>query len=337
MYGYSIGISVISIMLAAGGIIFGLGYAFDNRKLKDFGRGELIESIINAAILVAIIAIFMPGGMVTGITNSIAYGITGNACTGSVNYSYPICFAENYLVGLSSVSIGGQSYPSLLELSSASLLSISGLYAVAGLVSSLHLSIGVASISFSSLFKPFLMQLGDIIELLTLSLFSILLQYSVIKVISYVAVPVLLPIGMVLRTLYFTRRLGGAIMAIAISLFIILPMSYILDASIVQNYSQTSTAQFVSATESSLHQLYGSNSSKSGNYTSTGLDTVISDASSVISTAENSLLSIFRGIVIIVVEVIILPIFSLILTAISAREFARILGTEVTFSKFDVF
>ncbi|MEM3883634.1 MAG: hypothetical protein QXT94_01725 [Methanothrix sp.] len=338
MYGYEIGITIVSIMLAVGGIIFGLGFAFDNKKLKDFGRNELIESFINAAILGILIILFLPGGFVTGITNSIAYGVSGNsvnACTGPYNYSYAICFSEGYLMGLSGVTINGHQYPSLFDLSSGSLLAISSLYAVAGLISSLHLSIGLASISFNNLFKPFLMQLGDIIELLTLSVFSIFLQYSVIKVISYVAIPVLLPLGMVLRTLYLTRRLGGAIMAIAISLFVVLPMSYMLDASMVQSYSQTSTLQLITATKSSLNGLYSYNQSSQPSKES--ISSIFSNASSILSSSENSILYVFRQVVLIVVEVIMFPIFSVILTIISAREFARILGTEVSFSRFDVF
>ncbi len=338
MYGYEIGITIVSIMLAVGGIIFGLGFAFDIKKLKDFGRNELIESFINAAILGILIILFLPGGFVTGITNSIAYGISGNfgnACAGPYNYSYAICFSEGYLMGLSGVTINGHQYPSLFDLSSGSLLAISGLYAVAGLVSSIHLSIGVASISFNSLFKPFLMQLGDIIELLTLSVFSVFLQYSVIKVISYVAIPVLLPLGMVLRTLYLTRRLGGAIMAIAISLFVVLPMSYMLDASLIQSYSQASTSQFITSTESSLNGLYSYNQSTV--LSKESVSSIFSDASSILSSSENSILYVFREVVLIVVEVIMFPIFSVILTVISAREFARILGTEVSFSRFDVF
>jgi hypothetical protein len=238
-------------------------------------------------------------------------------------------------MGLSGVTINGHQYPSLFDLSSGSLLAISGLYAVAGLVSSIHLSIGVASISFNSLFKPFLMQLGDIIELLTLSVFSVFLQYSVIKVISYVAIPVLLPLGMVLRTLYLTRRLGGAIMAIAISLFVVLPMSYMLDASLIQSYSQASTSQFITSTESSLNGLYSYNQSTV--LSKESVSSIFSDASSILSSSENSILYVFREVVLIVVEVIMFPIFSVILTVISAREFARILGTEVSFSRFDVF
>jgi hypothetical protein len=179
------------------------------------------------------------------------------------------------------------------------------------------------------------MQLGDIIELLTLSVFSVFLQYSVIKVISYVAIPVLLPLGMVLRTLYLTRRLGGAIMAIAISLFVVLPMSYILDASLVQSYSQTSTSQLIASTESGLNGLYSYNKSTVPN--SESVSSIFSDASSILSSSENSILYVFRQVVLIVVEVIMFPIFSVILTVISAREFARILGTEVSFSRFDVF
>ncbi len=338
MYGYEIGITIVSIMLAAGGIIFGLGFAFDNKKLKDFGRNELIESFINAAILGILIILFLPGGFVTGITNSIAYGASGNsanACTGPYNYSYAICFSEEYLMGLSGVTINGHQYLSLFDLSSGSLLALSSLYAVAGLISSIHLSIGLASISFGSLFKPFLMQLGDMIELLTLSVFSVFLQYSVIKVISYVAIPVLLPLGMVLRTLYLTRRLGGAIMAIAISLFVVLPMSYVLDASMAQSYSQTSTVQLVNSMESSLNGLYSYNQSVQPSKGS--ISSIFSNASSILSSSESSILYVFRQVVLIVVEVIMFPVFSVILTIISAREFARILGTEVSFSRFDVF
>jgi len=336
MYGYDIGISVVSIMLAVGGIILGLGFVFDNRRLKDFGRNELTESIINGAILGILVALFIPGGLITGLTNSIAYGVTGNVCSGAYSYSYAICFSENYLMGVSGVSINGSSYPSLFEVSSASLLAISGLYAVAGLISSIHLSIGIASISFSSLFKPFLMQLGDVIELLTISVFSIFLQYSIIKVISYVAVPVLLPIGMVLRTLYFTRRLGGAIMAIAISLFVVLPMSYILNASLLQSYNQASYSQLISSITTRLNSLTSYNQPSIINNKTT-LNSIFSGVSSVISSSENSLLYIFRGVIIIVVEVILFPMLSVILTIISAREFARILGTEISFSRFDVF
>jgi hypothetical protein len=334
MYGYAIGISVVSIMLAIGGIILGLGFALDNRRMKDFGRNELMESFVNAAILGVLVALFMPGGLIAGITNSISYGVTGNSCSGS--YSYAICFSENYLMGASGVLIDGNNYPSLFEVSSASLLAVSGLYSIAGLISSIHLSIGIASISFTNLFKPFLMQLGDVIELLTLSVFSIFMQYSVIKVISYVAVPVLLPIGMVLRTLYFTRRLGGAIMSIAISLFVVLPMSYLLNASMLQSYNLSSTSQFISSMTTGLNSLSSYNQSSIEN-NKISVNSLFSSASSILAASENSILYVFRQIMIIVVEVILFPVFSIILTVISAREFARIFGTEVSFSRFDIF
>ena len=49
MLGYSIAVSVIAIMISVGGIVFGLGYAFDNNRLKMFGRDELVQSFINGA------------------------------------------------------------------------------------------------------------------------------------------------------------------------------------------------------------------------------------------------------------------------------------------------
>ncbi len=331
MYAYEIGIAVVSIMLAVGGIVFGLGYSFDNKRLKDFGSREILESLINGAIIGVLIIAFAQNGIFTGIINSVAYPISGYSC-GSAGYNYAICFAENYMMGLGVVKIQGSAYPSLFEVSSGMLLTISGTYAFVGLISSLQFSIGLASISLSSIFHPLLMQLNSIMQVLTLSIFSLYIQYTIIKVVSAVAVPIMLPVGIVLRTFYFTRRLGGAIMAISISLFAILPLTYVFDASIANSYSSSVASNLSSTMDSMLVNLTSTSTLKSVSYNS-----LLNLISSILKEAENSVISLFDELAMLVVQTVFFPILSVILTIISARELARVMGTEVSFSKFDVF
>ena len=47
--------------------------------------------------------------------------------------------------------------------------------------------------------------------------------------------------------------------------------------------------------------------------------------------------SIVDYLALLIVEVVFLPLLSIILTIISARELARIMGSEISFGRFDVF
>lgn len=340
---YSIAIVLIAIMLSIAGMILGLGFALDDRKLKEFGKAEIYQCIINGIIVGSLIFAFSQYGIVNLLINNIVGGAhLGATCEGSMSSNYAICFAYNYLVGLQPVTINNVAYPTLIDTSVGLLVPISTLYAGLGLLSSIKLSLGIISIGFNSMLKPLLTGLDYIIEILTAAIISIEVQGVLLKFISVIAIPVLLPIGIVLRTLYVTRRLGGAIMAIAIGLFAVFPLTYVLNAELASTYLTTinnSTVSNFILNASNTNQYIINKATQIG---------ITKNNSSIVSYflgAINGLVSGFQGflntltnfVAIIVIQVFFLPIFSIILTAISIRELARILGSEISFGKLYFF
>ena len=166
-----------------------------------------------------------------------------------------------------------------------------------------------------------------------------------LKFISMVAIPILLPIGIVLRTVYVTRRLGGAIMAISIGLFAVFPLTYVLNASLASSYltglNNGTISNFITIETSANNNLitkatqinssvgFGQASGIVASFTA-GIDELVVGFEGFI----NQLTSI---IALIIIEVFFLPVFSLILTAISIRELARILGSEISFGRLYIF
>ena len=71
-WAYEISLGLIAIMLAVSGMILGLGYATDDKKLKEFGREELLQSLINGAIVGALLVAFGSGGFFTVLINAIS-------------------------------------------------------------------------------------------------------------------------------------------------------------------------------------------------------------------------------------------------------------------------
>ncbi len=340
MLGYGIAVGVIAIMIAVGGIIYGLGYAMDSRKLKEFGMTELQQSLINGVIVGVLVAAFAPGGLMAGIINNVVGSTApGLSCSALTSTNMAICFASSYLVGLRPITINGAAYPSLLEDTLLLLVPLSITYTVIGLVSSLTLSVGVASISLSSVFHPLLAQLGYVIEALTFALTGIYAQSALLDVIAVIAVPVMLPVGIVLRTFYFTRRLGGAIMAIAIGLFAVFPLTYLFAAQIASGFSSTVgnvTTSDMLAGATVLEK--GVLSSATSNSTAGGLmHLAFSEGAAAVKSLEAMMQSVVEAIAALIVEVFFIPVLSISLTIISVRELARILGSEVSFGKFDMF
>ena len=340
MLGYSIAIGIVAIMLGIGGIAYGLGYSLDDRRLKAFGRDEILQSLVNGVIVGSLFLFFSPGGLGVSIVNSLVSGSgAGASCQGLMSSNYAICFAHNYLVGIAPVSMGGRQYPSLLEDTLGLLVPTSAAYVTLGLIASVRLGVGVASVSLSAVLTPLLSQAGFIITALTMALMSIYVQSALLGVVAAVAMPLLLPVGIVLRTFYPTRRLGGAVIAIAVGLFTVFPLSYLLDAQITSSYSyglnQTMLGSFSIQAGSLKDSITGQGSS--GQPSNGIIQSLLSGASQLSSSFEGVLNLMVDEVAMLVVQVFFFPVFSVILTVTSIRELARVLGSEVSLGKFDIF
>jgi hypothetical protein len=151
-----------------------------------------------------------------------------------------------------------------------------------------------------------------------------------------------MPIGITLRCLYFTRKLGGAILAITIGLFAILPMTYVLDATIINSYAISFNPSTVTLATSNATQLQGSllnglTSYQSGTTNSTSTSNYITSIiSSFVGGIRQFLSGLANFVAIIIIQAFLMPAFSIILTAVSIRELARILGAEINLNKMSL-
>lgn len=341
---YSIAVALIAIMLSIAGMVLGIGYAIDDKKLKEFGKSEIYQAVISGVIVGTLIVAFSTGGFFNLMINNIAGGASVSAsCEQALSGNYAICFAYNYLVGLQPVTINGASYPTLIDTSVALLTPLSIFYTGLGLLSSIKLSIGIVSIGFSSALTPILSALNYIIEILTAAIISIEVQGILLKFIAIVAIPVLLPIGIVLRTVYVTRRLGGAIMAIAIGLFAVFPLTYVMNASLATTYLgsiNNGTINTFLTTEIAANGKIVTKATELGSIgnNTNGILGYFTGAINALAEGLGTFMNELTNIVaLIVIEVFFLPVFSLILTAISIRELAKILGSEISFGRLYLF
>jgi len=341
---YGIAVSVIAIMLSVSGIILGIGYSLDDKRLKEFGREELVQSLINGAIVGALVVAFVPGGFFNQLINSTVGSASVTAtCQGFMQANYAICFAYNYLVGISPVTINGTSYPSLADLTFGMLATLSTSYTALALLSSIKIGAGVVSITLSGVLNPLLTQLGYLVNAVTAMVVSIEVQGMLLSFIAAIAIPVLLPVGLVLRSAVVTRRLGGTIIAMAIGLFAIFPTTYLFNAELLNSYSSTITDPSLSligsiATGSQdgiTAQMAAANQSSS-----TGMFLLLGALSSslggIVSAFQDALKSVANEVAMLIIEVFFLPVFSVILTVVSIREIARMLGSEVNFGKLHI-
>ncbi len=331
---YAVAVDLIAIMLSVSGIALGLGVATGEKRLREFGASELQQAILNGAIVGAIV--FSLGG--NGIIAALINGVTSNSqleasCQGFMGSNYALCFAYNYLVGPGTVGINGVSYLPLAETALGVLAGTAGVYVSLGALGAVSMGNGILGVSLGGMINPILSQLGYLLGAIGASIVSIEAQGILLKFVALTAMQVLLPVGMVLRIAYVTRRLGGAIMAMAIGLFAVLPLTYVLNAELVASYS--------SALNSTTMGAFKLNTSSIASGISGGFQQFNASNPSRIPEILNGILSLLEGFVWqalnlvaqLVIEVFFLPVLSLVLTAISIRELARVLGSEVSFGR----
>ncbi|MGC8567898.1 MAG: hypothetical protein ACP5RP_00795 [Candidatus Micrarchaeia archaeon] len=336
--GYEIAVMLVAVTIAVFGIVLGLGYAFNDKRMKEFAQEEIFTALINGVIIGTLIISFSPGGIFSRLVNNMVINSNITAqCPSYESSNYAICFASSFLIG-NGIDINNVHYTSLLYLCLESMLAMSGLYVALGILGGIKVSAVFISFSLSSVFHPMLGILSNAMELLASSLVSIYAQAILLHFIAVTSTTVLMPVAIVLRSFYFTKRLGGAILAISIGLFAVLPLTYLFNAQLISEYG-TSTLSYQmqsisSNIESSTNQIiyYGGKANSSSI-----VGSAINSAMSYYQDLQNILQPVFSFIALVCIEVFFLPIFSIILTVISIRELARLMNSEVSFGRLFIF
>jgi hypothetical protein len=319
-YGFGIAVLLVGIMLAVAGFALGIGYAINDKRLKEFGREEIIQAVINGALVGGLIALFVGGGPIDSVMNSIAMGNgTAMSCSSFLSGNSAICFAYNYLVG-GTYTFMGTPHSSILTGVTSLIVVLLGTYGVLGLL--------------KTFLSPLLSLIQNAVQALGAAAISATVQASVLAFVAASALTVILPAGLIMRSLYPTRRLGGFLIALAISLYVVLPLTYVMNATIAGTYQSATNSTGLSSVTLGPSGIEGgvlSAVNRSSNSTATLLS-----VSGVQSWATNFLDGLFGAVAAFIVWAFILPAFSLVLTGISLRELSRLLGSDTSFGKFSL-
>ncbi len=322
--GYSICVLVISIMVAAGGIILGFGYVFNDKRFKEFGKNELVQSAINGALVGGFMLMFANGGIVTTAVNSLALqNGTAVNCPGALSANAAICFAYNYLVSPQPYTFMGSTNISVMDYVIILMPVLYLLYAVLGL--------------FSVFLAPILSQIKYVTQALTTVAISASVQAAVLTFIAASTLTLILPTGLLLRTFLPTRKLGGFLIALSIGFYVIFPLSYVFNAAILNSYSlsaynSTNEVTLMSSNiQNTALQDYNSTrivSQAANQSVQEALHPFSSFASDIVNAMFGFMQKIFNLIAFLILYAFILPVFSLVITGISIRELSRLFGSE---------
>ncbi len=226
--GVDIAVVVVTASIVLAGILIGIGRATGYKRVEVFGIEELIQSIINAAIIGSFAAIIE-------LVGAVSSSVVTQTCTAGTVVDQLVC-----ILG----SLGSSMF--LMSQQLLSMLNLVGYY------QSLSLDFGAFSIS------PFV-NLASVsntlsLQLLALNAVIVLMQLNgeIASFIGQNALGLLFPVGLVLRTFFATRKVGGFLIALALGLFVFYP-TFILIFPPPQAELDNATAQMQNFTNNSYY------------------------------------------------------------------------------------
>ncbi len=197
--GVEIAVIIVTASILLAGIMMGLGKALGYKRIENFGVEELIQSMINAAIIGSFAAIIELVAVISGTIVS------------------PTCSEGNVVEQLRCTLTALNNGIFLMFQELVRTLNIIGFY------QSISLDFGAFAIapfanlsSVSAALSAQLLSINAIIILIGLNI-------QIAEFVGANALGLLFPIGLVLRTLFATRKVGGFLIALSIGLYLFYP------------------------------------------------------------------------------------------------------------------
>ncbi len=337
--GMGIAVIVVTASIVLAGILIGLGRAFGYKRVEYFGVEELIQSIVNAAIIGSFAAIIEFIGVISA-------SIVTEVCAEGDIINQLMCTLSSISTGLFSLSQG------LLKT-----IVMLGYYQT--------ISLDFGSFAISPLAN--LSSLTDVLsaQLLSVNFLLILVELNIqiTQFIGQNALALLFPVGLVLRTLFATRRVGGFLIALSIGLYIFYPTFVLvfpnpsedlnISAVAVENFTNNSYYATVPVIDlNDNYAIAGKLDVLSGrclelNMTNTSACAEFMEQQNITNMTQQQNLSVdFSGDLTFMTQstnyaisksllyAVIAPLFSLIVTVVFVKELATLLGSEMGLKTF---
>ena len=300
----SIAATVVTLSIVLSGILIGLGRVLSSKKVEYFGMEELIQSIINAALLGAY-------GTIVAVATEISKELI----------DVPTCEAEDALANLSCV------YQTLADNIYTLMGTSLDLQQIVSYYQSIVLEFPTFSIQpLSALYSVSDMLAGQI-EYLQFLLMASELQVQLLSFFAPQLLTFFLPLGLVFRAFFSTRRLGGFLIAVSIGIYLLYPALILVFP--VPELNETRDFM-VNVTNNSLYAAYPVLDLNDSYGIGARIDNMSAgDFSGDLTLAIQHLTEATTALSILV---IVAPIFSLLLTIIFIKEVTDIFGGEFFFA-----
>jgi hypothetical protein len=341
---FNVAIYVIVSMIVLVGITYLFSRLMNNRKLEDWSKNEFVQVLISAAIVGGLFILMAPGsGLITVAFNglvpeqpeipSLSFGIaTGYSevlCSSvQMEDADAICYAYTYLGNLS-----------LLVLSLT--VALIFMNTLLDIISKIAIDIIILEITPLSGLASIVQVLNSIIQSLVFLGIIVEVERALLQFVNKTALTIFLPIGVVLRTFFATRRVGGALIGLAIGMYIVFPLAIALNATTVNAATFGSFDEFVVLFESIQELSPFETFSQEGalldaevwNTYLGNFQTAAGDLVEAIASVPGMMTSVIAALV---VQIVFLPILSVIITVIAIKELANLFGGEINLARFEV-
>jgi hypothetical protein len=195
-----VAVAIVSASIILSGILIGLGRAFSIKRVESFGVEELVQSIINAALIGAFASII---ALVGSLANLDSEGICSNSPDILIKAK---CNFEE--LNMHIWKFQTQTIHSLNTI---------------GYYKNLELNFGLFSTKPFESIEPIFRILSDQITTLNLLLTINMGLISFMEFMSKNALTLILPLGLLLRSFFLTRKIGGILIGIAIGTVLVFP------------------------------------------------------------------------------------------------------------------
>lgn len=258
LWGGAMGIAVL-IAIAVSAIGLMVAYVLQDERLKAWVKNELLQAFYSVCILALLVSIIFiadnvaknaamldpqasvvcndatnSGGLKNGNDCTSGAQCENNWCDGGRCVDKPPChiaLAENYL----NVMFDNAYYMERELLLVGTWLTFWSNFSIG--FNTLFETWGTVSIAPAAGLAGPAESVATAFEVTMKGMIGLRVQEIILSYIYQLLFPILLVVGVVLRTFFFTRRLGGLLMAIAISLYFIFPISYVMGGFVFFNFS----------------------------------------------------------------------------------------------------
>jgi hypothetical protein len=328
----SVAIIIVTASIVLAGIFIGVGRAFSYKRLENFGIEEFFQSAINAAIIGGLASII---SLISGISATLATQTCGSGNA-----------PEQLICTLSEIK---ESVFILLN-ESVKALDIMGYY------QSLVLNFNAFSIAPFANLDSISNIFSSQVLLMQMQILLIELNIQILNFVEQNALVLLLPVGLVLRTLFVTRKAGGFLIALSIGLYVLYP-SFIMIfpnpapdlnnatqvLTNITNNSAYATVPIIDLNDNyaiagKLDQLSGRCAGNLSNTSSCAQFATNSTNSSIDFTGDLTLATKSNSTSLAKVSLysVIAPLLALIITIVLVRELGDLLGSEIGISTFSL-